>query len=117
MSCSQLPFLTNVPMPIRRAFATADEPQTAHQALEREVAARAVLDALGITGESTPLRHNRAVRDARGWFRWAPNVEAIFDRAGLEIDRVRKLVLACPPRYLGSAEDQAAVLQQKRNRR
>jgi hypothetical protein len=110
MSASRLPFFETVPAPVRRAFATADHPQSPWELLEREIAARAVLDAVGITGESMPLDHNRAVREARGWFRWSANVEAVFEYAGLRIDNVRAAVLACPPLYKGDADDRAAVL-------
>ena len=92
--------MQEVPAPIRRAFATADRPQTSYELLEREIAARAVLDAIGVTGEASPFDHDRAVRDARTWFRWSDNVEAVFSNAGLVIDDVRRLVLAISVRYV-----------------
>lgn len=55
----------------------------------REVAARAVLDALGYTGLNETQPHNRAIVEARHWFQNnRDDVEAVFDLAGIDPDSI-----------------------------
>lgn len=76
-----------VPIEVRRAFAQTTDPKPGEETLWREVIARMVLDALGITGmQSSLYEHNTLVRDARIW--WSPRGDTdrklSFDLASIE---------------------------------
>lgn len=82
-----------VPSVVKYAFKHAPAVQSEEQLLWRLVAARAVLDCVGVTGfgPSQHKKHMAAVIDAQKWFRsqW-DYVRQVFDRAGVEVDGVRE---------------------------
>jgi hypothetical protein len=84
--------------PVACYFFAADRPSCGEQVLWREVAARAVLDALGVT---PPLRNNRSpyeratvIAEAQRWFRHHErNVEEVFYMAGMKYEPVQRKLL------------------------
>lgn len=82
-----------VPHVVKYAFKFANQPTSEEQLLWRLVAARAVLDCVGVTGfgPSQHKKHMAAVVDAQKWFRnnW-DYVREVFDRAGVEVEGVRE---------------------------
>lgn len=102
-----------VPVSVKRAFYLAGASTGPEQDLFRDVAARAVLDAVGVTGLSEQPYHTDAIVEARQWFRLSTfdgiatenrSAEMIFDLAGLPFDRT-------------FAEEVLAVLPPKKKRR
>ena len=63
-----------------------------------------VLDGLGHTGLSEPRHHDRAVEEARLWFEYDPDVEVVFDFAGVDAGLIRNAVLGRPALYLGEGD-------------
>jgi len=82
-----------VPSVVQYAFKHSPPVQSEEQLLWRLVAARAVLDCVGVTGfgPSQHKKHLAAVVDAQKWFRdsW-DRVRQVFDWAGVEVDGVRE---------------------------
>lgn len=89
--------------------------KSAEQVMWREVAARMVLDAFGVTPETTSVyegidryryaRYERTVNQARAWFeRHATDVETVFDMAGVDLYPIKgalnKLKPMVPPRSI-----------------
>lgn len=100
-----------VPINIKRAFYLSDDPDSSEQELFRNVAARAVLDALGITGLSEQPYHGDAIVEARQWFRLCTmddipfrgeydTPEFVFDCAGVPFDRrfANEILAQLPPK-------------------
>lgn len=93
-----------VPEALQRVLHEAPKPRTEEDDLWQSVAARACLDAIGITGlQRDPPKHNRAVREARVWFRFDPDglCEEVLENAGVPFERTRAIVLAEPTRFIG----------------
>lgn len=87
---------TDIPFEIRKVFANAEDPSPEtleHTTLWREVVARAILDALGITGQTEPDRHNAILHDAQWWFKYSPDLREVFDLAGLPLKITRDSVI------------------------
>lgn len=118
MSSRRLLTLKNVPHRIKLAFWRAPTPKTNVDRLWREVAARAVLDALGHTGIGQATRHNRLVMWTRLWFRHTDKfilsqeqtgddellkdthgVEDVFEFADIDLPPVREEVLNMKDAY------------------
>lgn len=102
MSVSRLCKVSVVSDSIKRTFLCADECQSAEDTLWRAVAARAVLDAVGFPGISDPEKWNKAVREARLWFRYSDDdrtLQSVFAMAGINLKLVRTDVLKVPVRY------------------
>lgn len=82
-----------VPSVVQYAFKHSPPVQSEEQLLWRLVAARAVLDCVGVTGfgPSQHKKHLAAVVDSQKWFRdsW-DRVRQVFDWAGVEVDGVRE---------------------------
>jgi len=99
-----------IPFNIRKCLYNAPEPVTPFDKLWREVAARLILDGLGITGHhNKPYMHNDAIRSARNWFNLNdPDVYEVFDLAGLEdyTDVIRREVLKVDIDYLSTKADE-----------
>jgi hypothetical protein len=100
--------IPSVPADIKKDFRTAPDTYFPEERLWRERAARMTLDALGHTNLTVkPKEHNEAVKYARRWFRGVFNehpdpamvddVQATFDYAGVELSRVKSIVLAAKP--------------------
>jgi hypothetical protein len=89
MGCPLLPEI------VRRAFRQAPACMIEEESLWRLVAARAALDAVGVTGfgPSQMKRHLDAVIDSQKWWRdeW-DYVREVFDRANVCVDGVRELM-------------------------
>jgi len=87
---------------ICRIFIRSPHCMTPEEQLWRSVAARAVLDAVGKPGVSDPDKWNKAVKEARLWFRYSDDdhtLQTVFDLARVELSTVRKEVLKAPVRY------------------
>lgn len=93
MSARRIPTYDDIPDAIKKAFGAPWSPVIEEEVLEREVAARAVLDALGHTGEPDSDDHRKAVLDAREWFRAGESVYGVFENAGLEIENLRVVMM------------------------
>ena len=109
MSSRRIPYLTEVPYAVRRAFRCADEPRCAAELLWRERTARMVLDALGLTGLiGKRKKHNDAVGYARRWLRgfyetpdtppelW-DSARGTFDFGGISYEACAAPILASKP--------------------
>ncbi len=85
-----------VPDVVKYAFRHADSPKNEYELVWRLAAARAVLDAVGVTGygPSAHRKHLAAVVDAQRWFRdsW-DDVRITFDFAGLPIEGIREVMM------------------------
>ena len=98
-----------LPEDIKRPFLRAvGRAKSTEQMLWREVAARMVLDAFGLTPETTTIydgmdrfryaRYRRAVLAARAWFRDSgEDVEQVFDMAGVELAPILGEISRLPP--------------------
>lgn len=75
-----------VPEKIQTYFKNLSQPESADETMFREVVARAILDAVGLTGISEANEHNAVVRDARGWFKTSEDVSYIFNLSGIDED-------------------------------
>jgi hypothetical protein len=99
-----------IPFNIRKAFYNSPEPVTPYDYLWREVAARLILDAIGLTGHhNKPYMHNEAVRSARNWFNLNDvDVNEVFDLAGLEdyTNIIREEVLKVEVEYFITKADE-----------
>lgn len=85
-----------------KAFMRSDPCNTPEEKIWRAVAARAVLDAVGKPGVSDPDKWNKAVKEARLWFRYSDddkNLQTVFELAGVELAVVREEVLKVKVRY------------------
>jgi hypothetical protein len=77
-----------VPDSIKKSFIHASHTSIKERLLFQNVAARAILDALGMTGLEEPA-HGEAARLARQWFKHFPaDVEMIFDLADIPSDGI-----------------------------
>lgn len=85
-----------VPDAVKYAFRHADVCTSEEQLLWRLVAARQVLDAVGVTGygPSAHRKHMRAIIEAQKWFRdsW-DDVRIVFDFAGVPVEGVREIMM------------------------
>lgn len=102
MSISRLCKVSVISDSIKRAFLCTDIYQSAEDTLWKAVAARAVLDAVGYPGTSDPEKWNKAVREARLWFRYSDDnktLQSVFAMAGLNLKLIRIDVLKVPVRY------------------
>lgn len=82
-----------VPSVVKYTFRHAPQPTSEEQLLWRLVAARAVLDACGVTGYGPSMlkRHIAAIIDSQRWFRQSwDDARLVFDQAGVEIEGVRE---------------------------
>jgi len=84
-----------IPAEVRRAFRQAEPYRTGEERLWRLVAARIVLDTVGVTGFG-PIeskRHIDAVVEAQKWWHheW-DYAREVFDRANVCIDGIRELM-------------------------
>jgi hypothetical protein len=85
-----------IPFEIRKVFANAGEPPEEFRGqvmLWRECVARAIMDALGHTGQSEPDRHNAILLDAQQWFTEGTEVAEVFENAGLPLGITRECVI------------------------
>jgi hypothetical protein len=108
LSVKRLVTLDRVPVEIKRAFCKSPDPfiTYGYRAIWKEIAARAVLDALGYTGlTDEPGLHDRVITEARNWFKFDPYSRDVFLLAEIELDEVRPHVLATPAKYSESEED------------
>jgi hypothetical protein len=96
MSARRIALTAAIPLEIRRVFNQADECATEEEELFREVAARAVFDALGYTGHSEPDKHRAAVREARLWFKYEPYAEVVFSNGGILFEGMRESIAGTP---------------------
>jgi len=99
----------DLPEAIKRAFTrTVGRAKSCEQMMWREVAARMVLDAYGLTPETVRVydgmdrfryaRYRTAVLSARAWFRDSgEDVEQVFDMAGVELAPVLGSIRMLPP--------------------
>ena len=102
MSVSRLCKIPIISDSIKRAFLCADVYQSAEDILWRAVAARAVLDAVGYPGISDPEKWNKAVKEARLWFRYSDDnktLQSVFAMAGINLKLVRIDILKVSVRY------------------
>lgn len=83
--------------PVARFFFRAERATCPEQSLWREVAARAVLDAIGIT---PPLRNNKSelergavIQEAQAWLLRDETALFVFSIAGVPYDSVRRALL------------------------
>ena len=84
-----------LPYEIRKVFATAGDPAEEHRSqalLWRECVARAVMDALGYTGQSEPDKHNSILMEAQAWFK-GDDIVQVFDYADLPLETTRECVI------------------------
>ena len=84
----------SIPLEISRAFNQAPEVSMEQELLLREVCARAVMDALGQTGEWEVAKHNKAVRSARTWLleetEYSHWRDAVFDLASVQLPQIQR---------------------------
>jgi len=103
MSAHRIIYSPGVPSSIQNVFLNLKDPTCREQIMWREVAARAILDALGHTGISEKPYHNRTVREARNWFKFADgNPDALgpifaFDCADIELSSIYKDIINAKP--------------------
>ncbi len=91
--------VNKVPERVRRTFGGLPPVKLDEELLFRDVCARAVLDAVGVTGAADARDHNDIVRLARTWLRFGSNKDDFFDHAGLDMDAVIPETLAIDPPY------------------
>lgn len=88
---------TKLPYGVRKAFANAPEPSTLTHpwvTLWRECVARAIMDALGFTGQTETDKHNTIMLDAQKWFKYAhEDMQEVFDLADLPLEITRESVM------------------------
>ena len=102
MSTRRLFLLLEIPEQIRRQFkvAVGRENLSGEEKLWIEVAARATLDAIGYTGLNEVGPHNKAVQEARLWFKFSGEAQDIFDIAEIDLKKIRKYVLSQSGQYI-----------------
>lgn len=87
----------HLPFGVRKAFANAAEPEGWSRAwvlMWRECVARAVMDALGYTGQTEIDKHNAIMLDAQRWFKYAhEDMREVFDLADMPLETCRESVL------------------------
>jgi hypothetical protein len=87
----------NLPFGVRKAFANAAEPEGWSRPwvlMWRECVARAVMDALGFTGQTEIDKHNAIMTDAQRWFKYAhEDMREVFDLADVPLEICRESVL------------------------
>lgn len=92
----------SIPEAVKRAFWLADPPLCNEQILWREVAARLILDAVGMTPSweaNDDMAHRRVVFEARQWLRdESEDVREVFDLAGVSHDGIAFILLSHRPR-------------------
>lgn len=87
---------TDLPFEVRKIFINAGEPEgwsAAWTNLWRECVARAVMDALGYTGQTERDKHVTIQREAERWFRYSGDLQEVFDLADLPWRETREAVL------------------------
>lgn len=74
-----------IPFLVRRALYHCPDAISPEQELMQNIVGRAIMDALGFTGCKSKeySEHNNAVRSARAWFKFAENVDDLFELAGI----------------------------------
>lgn len=84
-----------------RALARMRPASDPHRRIWQRVVRRLVQDAFGNTGHSDPNDHDRAMREARMWFRFhVEDVEEVFDLADApDWQGIRREVMSHEPRY------------------
>jgi hypothetical protein len=86
----------NIPFEVRKVFANAGEPEGFSRnwvLMWRETVARAVMDALGFTGQAEPDKHNVIMVEAQRWFRYSADKQEVFDLADLPLEITRDAVI------------------------
>lgn len=94
-----------VPAPVRHMFADLSPVDTREEMMFREVVARRVYDAVGITGEA-PRRsyaHDLMVRNARTWLRYGEDRDVLMELGDVPVGPWIGEVLAVPPNFLHSS--------------
>lgn len=82
--------MPRIPMNVRSVFARPGLPNCGEERLFREIAARAVLDALGTTSPAETTDHAELVVQARIWlFGDVDCVGECFELGGLDLQAVR----------------------------
>ncbi len=84
---------------MRRIFGGLPPVSYDEELLFRDIVARAVLDAVGVTGAAEIKQHNDIVRTARIWLRFGEDRDEFFDHAGLEVSAIVAPVLGLDPPY------------------
>jgi hypothetical protein len=91
---------SELPFEVRKVFINAGEPEgwtAAWTNLWRECVARAVMDALGYTGQTEPDKHTAIQWEAERWFRYSKDLQEVFELADLPLKTTRDAVLANLP--------------------
>lgn len=87
----------NLPFGVRKAFANAPDPEGWSRAwvlMWRECVARAVMDALGYTGQTEIDKHNAIMIEAQRWFKYAhEDMREVFDLADMPLEICRESVI------------------------
>lgn len=87
----------DMPFGVRKAFANAGEPPEWCRPwvlLWRECAARAVMDALGFTGQTEVDKHNTIMLEAQRWFKYNyDDMREVFEMAEVSLEITRESVL------------------------
>jgi hypothetical protein len=87
----------DLPFEVRKVFANAGDPEGWSRAwvlMWRECVARAVMDALGFTGQTEVDKHNAILLEAQRWFKYSPDLQEVFDLADLPLKTTRDAVIA-----------------------
>lgn len=94
-----------VPGAARHMFANLSPVDTREEMLFREVVARRVYDAVGITGESQKrtYAHDNMVRNARTWLRFGDDRDVLMELGDVPVGPWISEVLAVPPNFLHSS--------------
>ena len=87
----------NLPFGVRKAFANAPEPEGWSRPwvlMWRECVARAVMDALGFTGQTEIDKHNAIMTEAQKWFKYAhEDMREVFELAEVHLETCRESVI------------------------
>lgn len=86
-----------IPFEIRKVFVNAGKPDgwmAPWTILWRECVARAILDALGYTGQTEKDRHFAIQREAQRWFLYSGDLVEVFELADLPLKITRESVIA-----------------------
>jgi hypothetical protein len=88
---------TDMPFNVRKAFNNAGEPEGWSRPwvlMWRECAARAVMDALGYTGQTEIDKHNAIMLEAQRWFKYAhDDMREVFELAEVPLEITRVAVI------------------------
>ena len=86
-----------MPFEIRKVFINAGKPDgwmAPWTNLWRESVARAILDALGYTGQTEHDKHFTIQREAQRWFLYSGDLAEVFELADLPLKITRESVIA-----------------------